>query len=123
MEALGLVGIESLPLLALGLLVEILDVLLQSNHGPVVIVEQVLRFMMIKVDVLTHYLYGCCHSDINWAIHFGCHHLKTSGINKILCIRRHLLVMHTSILMRLKLMIVVRVHSVTSICGHRNSLL
>lgn len=76
MEALRLIRIESLSLLlTLGLLVEILDVLLQSNHWAMII-KQVLRFV-VKIDILSHYLNWSSHSDINRTIHSLNLHLES----------------------------------------------
>lgn len=82
---------------------------------------------MIKINVLTHYLNGSCHSNINRTIHLRYLHLKTTSINKILRILWHFL---ASVLMTLKQMTIDVIYhagmwiiSVTSISGHRNFLL
>ena len=82
---------------------------------------------MIKINVLTHYLNGSCHSNIDRTIHLRYLHLKTTSINKILRILWHFL---ASVLMTLKQMTIDVIHhagmwiiSVTSISGHRNFLL
>jgi len=41
---------------------------LQSDHGAIMVIKQVLC-LVIKVDILSHYLNWGSHPDINWAFH------------------------------------------------------